>query len=85
MGLEDIVDTVLKRMGNVEKMIIIGDYAKGIDSGNIEVVLVGNNLNFNYISQLEDKIEKLISRKVNFFLTAKQPLKKNSITIYSKS
>ena len=65
-------------------MIIIGDYAKGIDSGNIEVVLVGNNLNFNYISQLEDKIEKLISRKVNFFLTAKQPLK-NSITIYSKS
>lgn len=85
LGLEDIVDTVLKRMGNVEKMIIIGDYAKGIDSGNIEVVLVGNNLNFNYISQLEDKIEKLISRKVNFFLTAKQPLKKNSITIYSKS
>ena len=85
LGLEDIVDTVLERMGDVEKMIIIGDYAKGIDSGNIEVVLVGNNLNFTYINQLEEKIEKLIGRNVNFFLTAKQPTKKNSIIIYSKS
>ena len=85
LGLEDIVDTVLERMGDVEKMIIIGDYAKGIDSGNIEVVLVGNNLNFTYINQLEEKIEKLIGRNVNFFLTAKQPSKKNSIIIYSKS
>ena len=85
LGLEDIVDTVLERMGDVEKMIIIGDYAKGIDSGNIEVVLVGNNLNFTYINQLEEKIEKLIGRNVNFFLTAKQPIKKNSIIIYSKS
>lgn len=85
LGLEDIVDTVLERMGDVEKMIIIGDYAKGIDSGNIELVLVGDNLNFTYINQLEEKIEKLIGRNVNFFLTAKQPTKKNSIIIYSKS
>ena len=55
-------------MGDVEKIIVIGDYAKGIDSGNIEVVLVGNELNFAYINQLENKIEKLISRRVNFFL-----------------
>ena len=84
LGLEDIVDTVLERMGNVEKIIIIGDYAKGIDSGLIEVVLVGKNLNFNYISQLEDKIENLISRKVSFFLTSKSPPNNEIITLYSK-
>ena len=84
LGLEDIISNVLDRMGDVEKIIVIGDYAKGIDSGNIEVVLVGNELNFAYINQLENKIEKLISRRVNFFLTAKSPIKKNSLTIYSK-
>ena len=63
LGLEDLVDTVLERMGNVEKILIIGDYANGIDSGNIEVVLVGKKLNFEYISQLENKIEKIIRRK----------------------
>ena len=72
-------------MGDVEKIVIIGDYAKGIDSGNIEVVLVGINLNFTYISKLEQKIENLIGRKVNFFLSAKEPVKKNTITIYSKN
>ena len=72
-------------MGDVEKIIIIGDYAKGIDSGNIEVVLVGINLNFTYISKLEQKIENLILRKVNFFISAKEPVKKNKITIYSKN
>ena len=45
-------------MGNVEKIIITGDYAKGIDSGNIELILVGKNLNFNYINQLELKNRK---------------------------
>jgi len=84
LGLEDIVETVLDRMGNVEQIIITGDYAKGIDSGKIEVILVGKNLNFNYITQLEEKIEKLIGRQVNFFLTSSIPNNKGSITIYSK-
>lgn len=85
LGLEDIVDTVIERMGNVEKIIITGDYAKGIDSGNIEVILVGKNLNFNYTSQLEEKIENLINRSVNFFLTSKLPETKEGLTIYSKN
>ena len=85
LGLEDIIDKVLERMGNVEKIIITGDYAKGIDSGNIEIILVGKNLNFNYINQLEDKIEKIIERKVTFLLTSKMPDKINSIVIYSKT
>ena len=65
LGLEDIVETVLERMGNVQKIILVGDYAEGNDSGNIEVFLIGKGLNMEYISQLEEKIEKLIKRKVS--------------------
>lgn len=85
LGLEDIIDVVLDRMGNVEQIIVTGDYAKGIDSGNIEVILVGNNLNFNYISQLESKIELIIARKVSFYLTSKMIDKKDTLIIYSKN
>lgn len=84
LGLEDIVETVLDRMGNVIEIIITGDYAKGIDSGTIEVFLIGNNLNFDYTSQLEKKIEKIINRKVNFYLAAKRPNIEDSIILYSK-
>ena len=84
LGLEDIIESVLDKMGDVDKILIAGDYAKGIDSGNIEVIIVGNQINFKYLTQLEEKIENLISRRVSFFLTARSPVQKDLITIYSK-
>tara|TARA_B100000886_G_C20403132_1_gene483489 strand:- start:469 stop:987 length:519 start_codon:yes stop_codon:yes gene_type:complete len=71
LGLEDVVEKVLEKMGNVDQIILVGDYAKGNDSGLIEVFLIGNGLNMQYITQLEDKIEKLIGRKVSFYLASK--------------
>ncbi len=71
LGLEDIVDNVLERMGTVKKIILVGDYAIGNDSGKIEVFLIGELLNMNYINQLEEKIEKLIKRKISFYLASK--------------
>ena len=84
LGLEDIVETVISKMGNVKKIILIGDYAEGIDSGNIEVFLIGDDLNFNYISQLEEKIEKLINRKVSFYLTSKLTYEKKHIILFNE-
>ena len=69
--MEDIVENVLDRIGNVNKIILVGDYAEGNDSGNIEVFLIGKDLNMDYISQLEEKIEKLIKRKVSFYLASR--------------
>ena len=71
LGLEDLVETVLERMGDVDQIILVGDYARGNDSGNIEVFLIGQGLNMEYISQLENKIENLIGRKVSFYLASK--------------
>ena len=82
LGLEDIVETVLERIGNIQKIILVGDYAKGNDSGNIEVFLIGNNLNMDYISQLEGKIEKLIKRKVSFYLASKFLSEREHIILY---
>jgi hypothetical protein len=68
LGLEDIVSNVLERMGAVHQIVLVGDYAQGIDSGSIEVFLVGEALNTDYIIQLEKKIENVIDRKVHFYL-----------------
>ena len=69
LGLEDIVSSVLERMGAVKQIVLVGEYAKGIDSGNIEVFLVGETINTEYITQLEIKIQNLIDREVHFYLT----------------
>ncbi len=85
LGLEDIVETVLDKMGNVKEILLIGDYAKGIDSGNIEIFLIGKNLNMDYIENLEVKIEKLINRKVTFYLSSKFSSNQASIILYKNS
>ena len=83
LGLEEMVETVLSRMGNVVQIILVGDYAKGIDSGKIEVFLIGDNLDMEYIAQLEEKIEKLINRKVSFYLANKFLSNQPNITLFN--
>jgi hypothetical protein len=83
LGLEDAVEIVLERMGEVEQIILIGDYAKGNDSGKIEIFLIGANLNMEYIDQLEGKIEKLIKRKVSFYLASKFSSMQEAIVLYN--
>ena len=82
LGLEDIVENVLERMGNVESIILVGDYAHGSDSGLIEVFLIGKELNMEYINQLEKKIEKLIKRKVSFYLASQFNYNQKHIILY---
>ena len=83
LGLEDLVEKVLERIGEVDKIILVGDYAKGNDSGLIEVFLIGKDLNMEYISQLENKIEDLIGRKVSFYLASKLLSDKEHIVLFN--
>ena len=69
LGLDRIVETVLQRMGDVEQVVLIGDYAAGRDSGTIEVVIVGQSLNADYLEQLAPKVEGVIGREVVFTLS----------------
>ena len=71
IGLDSIVEMVLDRMGEVKKVIVIGDYANGIDSGTIDVIVIGDELNTEYIENLSLKIENEIKRKIQFFITQK--------------
>ena len=85
LGLEDAVEIVLERMGDVEQIILIGDYAKGMDSGKIEIIIVGKDLNTSYVQNLEEKLEKLISRKVTFFLSANHRLNTDELILFNKN
>jgi len=85
LGLEDAVEIVLERMGDVEQIILIGDYAKGIDSGKIDIIIVGQDLNTSYVQNLEEKLENLISRKVTFFLSANHRLNADELILFNKN
>tara|TARA_B100001248_G_C27394796_1_gene464789 strand:- start:1226 stop:1732 length:507 start_codon:yes stop_codon:yes gene_type:complete len=70
LGIEDIIDKILNKIGDIDKIILLGDYAKGIDSGLIEVLIVGRKIDKKYLDKIQPKIEIEIKRKINFFITS---------------
>ena len=70
LGIESIVEKVLNNIGAIEKIILLGDYAKGIDSGIIDVLIVGKDIKKDYLDRINSKIENEINRKVNFLISS---------------
>ena len=81
LGIEEILETVYNRIGEVKKIMILGDYAEGIDSGHIEILIVGDNINEVYLKDITTKIEKKIKRKVSFFVS-NTTLRQKALTIF---
>lgn len=82
LGLEDIVETVIERIGDIDQIALTGNYAKGIDSGNIEIVINGSKVNKEYLENIKPKIKNKIGREVSFLLN--QNLTSNCIILYKK-
>jgi predicted transcriptional regulator len=82
LGLEEIVETVIKRIGDVDQIALAGEYAMGIDSGNIEIIINGSKVNNEYLKNIKSKIKKKIGREVTFILN--QKLDSNTIILYKK-
>ena len=82
LGLDEIVETVIERIGDIDQIALAGDYAKGIDSGNIEIIINGSKVNKEYLENIKPKIKKKIGRKVSFLLN--QKLDSSSIVLYKE-
>ena len=83
LGIDEIVTTILEKLGDVKSVAIVGDYAKGIDSGTIHVILLGDRIDVGYLKDLIEKIEKKITRKVSFEIVTKLPT--GCLEIYSEN
>ncbi len=64
-GIDKVVSNIIKKLGGIELAFIRGDYAKGKDSGLIELVVVGDNVNVIELERIKIKTEKLINRKIS--------------------
>ena len=87
-----LVEDLIKRLGSIDKAFVIGDYAKGIDSGLIDVVLVGE-VDVETLEKFVDKTGNLIRRKIRPLVLNKQEFQKlrqrldidNSLPIWNKT
>ena len=63
IGIDQVIDGIVNRLGDLEEAYLIDDYAEGKDTGIIDLVLVGN-INEYHLNDLSRKTERYIKRKV---------------------
>ncbi len=75
-GIEKVISNILNKLGEVKVAFIRGDYAVGHDSGLIELVIVGNEINRKELERVRKKTEKLIDRKISILILNEDEFKK---------
>lgn len=65
VGLDHVIDYVLQRVGNLEKVYLIGGLSQGTDSDMIDLVLVGD-INERFLKELILKAEKKINKAIHY-------------------
>jgi hypothetical protein len=65
-GIDRVIEKVIHRLGNLLSVYLVGDFAHGIDSPVIELILVGADIDSEYLAKKVAQAEELVGRKVSF-------------------
>ena len=70
MGIDQVIDSIIERLGNLESAYLIDDYAEGKDTGIIDIILVGD-IDTYHLNDLSRKTERYIKRKIRALVLSK--------------
>jgi DNA-binding transcriptional ArsR family regulator len=63
LGIDQVIETIVMGLGDLQLALLVDDYAQGRDSGIIDLVLMGN-IKQKSVASLVDRTESYIKRKI---------------------
>lgn len=67
-GIDRVIDKVIHRIGKLNCVYLTGDFANGKNSQIIELVLVGSEIDREYLARKIVQAEELVGRKVSYIV-----------------
>jgi hypothetical protein len=67
-GIDQVISKVIHRVGLLESIYLTGDFARGKDSPVIELILVGADIDREYLTRKVMQAEQLSGRKVSYIV-----------------
>jgi len=68
IGFDQIIEKIIKKLGQVKMVFVTGEFAKGNDSKVIDLLFVGDEIDKEYLVRLIGRAEALIKRKIRFLV-----------------
>ena len=66
IGIDQIIDEIIDKTGDLDRVYLTGKIAKGLNSEIIELFIIGEDVNRIYLQKLVQKAEQLIHKKISF-------------------
>lgn len=63
-GIDRVIEKVVHRIGNLISVYLVGDLARGRDTNTIDLILVGSDIDGEYLERKVKQAEKISGRKV---------------------
>jgi len=82
LGIDKVIKNVIERLGDLEKVYLTGSFAEGRDGEIIDLVLIGE-VEIEYLTNLIDKAEKLVNRKIRYVHYGSKEWKKDILESFS--
>lgn len=76
VGIEQIVDELVTRIGHLEKAFITDDFAEGKPGNIIDLILVGKKFDDAYLNKLVHKTEANVTFKIRYITIKPEELPK---------
>lgn len=82
VGLDSIIENVVNKLGDIEKVFVVGEFSKGLDSQIIDLIFLGN-IDKVYLLNLIEKAEQLVDRKIRYLIYNSEEVDKLNFSNYN--
>lgn len=65
-GIDQVIEKVINRIGHLICVYLTGDFAHGKDSRVIDLILVGTDIDLEYLARKVMQAEDIVGRKVSY-------------------
>lgn len=68
-GIDKIVEEVVEKLGDVQAVYLVGRMARGLNADEIQLLIVSDNIDLEYLNKLINKASFLINRRISYVIT----------------
>ena len=66
VGIDHVIDEVINKVGHLVRAFVTGDFAKGKPGNILDIALIGDQFDYNYLNTLVQKAEETLSFKIRY-------------------
>lgn len=67
-GIDKIIENVVEKLGNLEKVYVEGKLAKGLETEVVDLILIGKKIDRQYLTKLINKAEEITRKRIRYVL-----------------